>query len=68
MSKAIDVNLLNKEIMKALENYADDISSEVEETANIVGKEAVSELKQTSPKRCKRRILQRLDIKKRQAR
>lgn len=68
MSKAIDVNLLNKEIMKALENYADNISSEVEETANIVGKEAVAELKQTSPKRCKRRILQRLDIKKRQTR
>lgn len=68
MSKAIDVNLLNKEIMKALENYTDDISNEVEETANIVGKEAVAELKQTSPKRCKRRILQGLDIKKRQTR
>lgn len=68
MSKAIDVNLLNKEIMKALENYTDDISNEVEEIANTVGKEAVAELKQTSPKRCKRRILQGLDIKKRQTR
>ena len=49
MSKAIDINLLSKEISKALENYADDISAEVEEAANKVGKEAVNELKQTSP-------------------
>ena len=43
MSKAIDVNLLNKEIMNTLENYADDISEEVEEVANKVGKDAVNE-------------------------
>ena len=57
MSKAIDINLLNKEIMKALTDYADDISEVVEETANKVGKEAVDELKQISPKRSKKRIL-----------
>ena len=50
MSKAIDANLLIKELSKALENYADDISAEVEEVANKVGKEAVDELKQTSPR------------------
>lgn len=49
MSKAIDVNLLNKEIMNTLENYADDISEEVEEVANKVGKDAVNELKKISP-------------------
>ena len=59
MSKAIDVNLLNKEAMKALENYADDISEEVEEIANKVGKEAVNELKKTSTKRNKRTICKR---------
>ena len=51
MSKAIDVNLLRKEIMKTLTNYSDDISEIVEETANKIGKEAVQELKQISPKR-----------------
>lgn len=50
MSKAIDVNLLNKELMKTLTNYSDDISEIVEETANRIGKEAVQELKQISPK------------------
>lgn len=50
MSKAIKPNMIGKEIMKALENYADDISEEVETEANKIGKEAVSELKQTSPK------------------
>ena len=50
MSKAIDANLLSKELSKALENYADDISAEVEEVANKVGKEAVNELEQTSPR------------------
>ena len=50
MSKSIEANLLSKEIMKALENYSDDISEAVEEIANKVGKEAVNELKQKSPK------------------
>lgn len=56
MSKTIDISLLNKEIMKALTDYADDISEVVEETANNVGKEAVDELKKISPKRSKKRI------------
>lgn len=50
MSKTIDVNLLSKEIMNALENYTDDISEEVEEVANKVGKDAVNELKKISPR------------------
>lgn len=51
MSKSIKVDSLSKEIMKALESYSDDISDAVEEVSNKVGKEAVDEIKQTSPKR-----------------
>ena len=51
MSKKIKVDDLSKEIMKALENYSDDISEVVEEVSNDVGKEAVGELKTTSPKK-----------------
>lgn len=51
MSKAIKVDSLSSEIMKALENYSDDISGIVEKTSNYIGKEAVSELKQTSPRK-----------------
>lgn len=51
MSKKIKVDALSKEIMKALENYSDDISEVVEEVSNDVGKEAVGELKTTSPKK-----------------
>lgn len=65
MSKSIDVNLLSKELMKYLEEYKEDIDEEVEEVANKVGKEAVAELKQISPKRCKKRVLQRLETKER---
>lgn len=50
MSKAIEVDLLSKEIMKALESYSDDISEIVENVANRVGKKATSELKRNSPK------------------
>lgn len=50
MSKTIEANLLTKEVMKVLENYNDDISEVVEKVANKVGKEAVEELKNTSPK------------------
>lgn len=50
MSKSIDVNLLSKEVMKILTEYKDDISDIVEEDANETGKEATTELKQTSPK------------------
>lgn len=51
MSKTIKIDSLAKEITKALESYADDISEAVEEVANEVGKEAVDEIKQTSPKK-----------------
>lgn len=51
MSKTIKVDDLSKEIIKALENYSDDISEVVEEVSNDVGKEAVGELKTTSPKK-----------------
>ena len=51
MSKSIKVDDLSKEIMKALESYSDDISEVVEEVSNNVGKEAVNELKETSPKK-----------------
>lgn len=57
MSKTIKDNMLSSEIMKALENYADDISDIVEKDANEIGKEATEELKQISPKRSKKRIL-----------
>lgn len=56
MSKSIEANLLSKEIAKALTQYADDISEEVKEVANRVGKEAVNELKQISPKRSKKKL------------
>lgn len=65
MSKTVEANLLTKEIMKVLENYSDDISEIVEETANKTGKEAVSEIKQESPKRRKKRICKGMEIKKR---
>lgn len=51
MSKTIKIDNLSKEIMKSLENYSDDISEVVEEVSNDVGKEAVGELKTTSPKK-----------------
>ena len=57
MSKTIDVNLLQKELMKTLTGYKDDISDIVEQDANEIGKEAVAELKQISPRRSKERIL-----------
>lgn len=51
MSKAIKVDALTKEIAKALEDYEDDISEVVEEVSNKIGKEAVEEVKQKSPKK-----------------
>lgn len=65
MSKSIEVNLLEKELMQYLQDYKEDIDEEVEGVANSVGKKAVAELKQISPRRCKERILQRLETKKR---
>ena len=68
MSKSIEVNLLEKELMRYLQDYKEDIDEEVKEVANSVGKKAVAELKQISPKRCKKTILQRLEFKERQNR
>ena len=64
MSKAIEANLLSKEIMKALESCSDNILEEVKKTANKVGKEAIEELEKASPKRKKRKLRKRLAIKK----
>ena len=50
MSKSISGEMLSKEIMKALEGYADDISDIVEKDANEVAKEALVAIKQESPK------------------
>lgn len=50
MSKTIKIDYLAKEIEKALESYSEDISEIVEEVSNSVGKEAVDEIKETSPK------------------
>lgn len=50
MSKSITGDMLSKEIIKVLEGYADDISDVVEKDANEIGKEAVSAIKQESPK------------------
>ena len=51
MSKTIKVDDLSKQILKALESYSDDISEVVEEVSNKIGKEAVNEIQQTSPKK-----------------
>ena len=50
MSKSITGDMLSKEIMKALEGYVDDISEIVKKDANEIGKEAVSAIKEKSPK------------------
>lgn len=50
MSKSITGDMLSKEIIKVLEGYADDISEIVEKDANEIGKEAVSVIKEKSPK------------------
>ena len=51
MSKGVKADDLSKEIEKALVAYSDDISELVKEVADDVGKEAVQELKNTSPKK-----------------
>lgn len=50
MSKSITGDMLSKEIMKALEECADNISEIVEKDANEIGKEAVRAIKEKSPK------------------
>lgn len=65
MSKSIEANLLEKELMQYLQDYKEEIDEEVEEVANKVGKAATVELKQISPRRSEKRILQRVEPKKR---
>ena len=50
MSKSISGEMLSKEIMRALEGYVDDISNIVEKDANEIAKEALSAIKQESPR------------------
>ena len=51
MSNSIKIENLQKEVMNYLEDYAEDIEEGVEEVTDKASKEAVAELKQTSPKR-----------------
>lgn len=55
MSKSIDGSLLNKEVMKYLSEYKEFIEEEVEKIGKNVGKEAMNELKMTSPRGVKKR-------------
>ena len=48
-SNKVTVDKLSSEIMKALQEYKEDISEEVKETADKYIKEAKNELKQISP-------------------
>ncbi len=68
MSKTIEANLLEKEVMRYLQNYKENIDEEVEEAANKVGKKATEELKQISPKRSKKKLCEGVEIKERQVR
>lgn len=51
MSNTIKPEDLQKSIAEYLEDYVEDIQEDVEETTNSLTKEAVNELKQTSPRR-----------------
>ena len=64
MSKAIDVNLLNKELTKYLEGYKEDIENVVMEKADNVGKEAVQELNKTSPQGARKEYCKGWRLKK----
>lgn len=50
MSKKIKPEDLQKEIMDCLENYVEDIEKETEDVTDSITKEAVEEIKQTSPR------------------
>lgn len=50
MSKTIKVEDLSKVLNDYLEDYVENIQEDVEETTDTLTKEAVEELKQTSPK------------------
>lgn len=51
MSKTIKTDELQEAIMKALTEYEENIEEDVKNTTDTLTKEAVSELKQTSPRR-----------------
>lgn len=51
MSKTTKPENLQKVLSDYLENYVEDITEDVEDTTDTLTKEAVQELKQTSPKR-----------------
>lgn len=55
MAQTIKPDLLSREIQKTLKKYADDIKTVSIDAAEAVAKDAVSELKQNSPKRKTRR-------------
>lgn len=50
MSKTIEPSELQKAVMDYLENYVEDIQENVEESTDIITKEAKQELIQTSPR------------------
>ncbi len=52
-SNKVSIDNLSSSIMKALQEYKDDISEEVKETSEKLIKEARNELKQISPKTSK---------------
>ena len=52
-SNRVSVNKLSSAIMKALQEYKDDISDEVKEVSDKLIKEAKDELKQISPRASK---------------
>lgn len=51
MSKAIQASDLEKEVMKYLQEYKEDIDEDVIETVDAITQEARDELKKTSPRR-----------------
>lgn len=64
MSNSIDINLLNREVMKYLQEYKESIDTEVENIANEVGKKAVTELQQKSPKGARKEYCKGWRLKK----
>lgn len=51
MSNGIDISHIADEITKCLSEYSDDIAKGIDKAVDITAKEAVRELKKTSPRR-----------------
>lgn len=64
MSKSIGVNLLNKAVMEQLQNYKENIEDIVVKTSNEIGREAVEELGQISPRGARRQYRKGWKLKK----